>query len=115
MSGLLWLQSEELQIDGIPHQLVTCIVGMEMIARIIGGQECVRMVRIPHRGLEVDDAVESAAGADPVVYRLTDRFPAFGVVARAMIRSERTPNDRDAMGVSTRDHLLQGEDEVGGG
>ena len=57
-----------------------------MVAGVNGGQKCVRMIGISHRGFEVDEAVEDAAGANPFVYGPADGFAFFGVIAGAMIR-----------------------------
>jgi len=37
VSWLLWLERKELQIDGVSHRLVTCVVGVQVIAGVIGG------------------------------------------------------------------------------
>src|SRR3984885_7524194 len=84
-SGLLWLQGEELQVDGVAHGFVTGIVGMEVVAWVVAGQEGVRVIRVADRGLEVDEAIQGTSGPNPVIYGLADRFPVFGVVAGAMI------------------------------
>ncbi len=86
-----------------------------MVAGVNGGQECVRMIGISHRGFEVDEAVENAAGADPFVYGLADGFAVFGVVAGAVIRGEGAADDCDAVGVGAHDHLVEGGDQVGCG
>src|SRR5882757_2331914 len=98
-SRLLWLQGEELQVDGIAHCFVTGIVRMEMIARVDVGQECVGMIGVPHRGFEVDETVDNAAGANPFVHGLADGFAFFGIVARAMIRRESAADHCYAVGV----------------
>src|ERR1700722_17599258 len=69
-SGLLWLQAEELQIDGVAHGFVTGIVGMEVVAWVVAGQEGVGVIRIADRGLEIHEAVKGASGADPVIHSL---------------------------------------------
>ncbi len=72
------------------------------------------MIRVPDRGLQVDEAIEGAAGANPVIYGLADRFPVFGVIAGAVIRRQRAANHCDAMGVGTHDHLVESKDEFRG-
>src|SRR3984885_12214746 len=83
--GLLWFQGEELQVDGVAHGFVAGIVGMEVVAWVVAGQEGVGVIRVADRGLEVDEAIQGTAGPNPVIYGLADRFSVFGVVARAVI------------------------------
>jgi hypothetical protein len=84
-----------------------------MIARVVSGQEGVGMIWIPDRGLEVDDAIESAAGANPVIHGLADCFAVLRVVAGAMVRCQRTADDCDAMSVRAHDHLIESGDKIG--
>jgi hypothetical protein len=53
---------------------------VEVVAAVVGGQQPKRVGRIPDRLVEVDDAVEGAAGADPVVDGFAFGFPGGGVV-----------------------------------
>ena len=110
---LLWLYGEELQLDGVAHHFVACVVGMEMIARVVSGQEGVGMIWIPDRRLKVDDAIESAAGANPVIHGLANCFAVLGVVAGAMVRCQRAADDCYAMSVRTHDHLIKSSDKIG--
>jgi hypothetical protein len=48
---------------------------VEVIAAVVGGQQPQRVGGIPDSLVEVDDAVEGAAGADPLVDGLTLGFP----------------------------------------
>ncbi len=66
------------------------------------------MIGIPDGGLEVDEAIESAAGSNPVIHGFADRFPVFGGVAGAMIRRQGAADDGDAMGMRAHDHLIEG-------
>ena len=47
-----------------------------MITRVVGGQQLLRVVRIAGGFVEVDDAVVSVTGADPLVQGLSLGFAA---------------------------------------
>src|SRR5580698_1130099 len=61
---------EQGQVDRGAHLFVPGVTGMKMVARIGGGVEDSRVGGIADGLIEVDDAVEYAAGADPLI----DRF-----------------------------------------
>src|SRR5882762_4927658 len=59
---------KQLQIDGLAHRLVAGIVWMKVVAAVVGGGNRARMSRIRDDAVEVDEAVEGAARAYPVVH-----------------------------------------------
>ena len=73
------------------------------------------MIRVPDRGLEIDEAIERTAGPNPVIHGFANRFPIVAVVAGAMIGRQCAADHCDAMRVSPLDHLVECEDEAGGG
>src|SRR5713226_7235046 len=59
---------KQLQIDSLAHRLVAGIVWMKVVAAIIGGGNRARAGWICNDAVEVDEAVEGAAGPYPVVH-----------------------------------------------
>src|SRR5262245_27927709 len=73
------------------------------------------MIRISQNRVEIDYGVERAAGPDPFVNRLPDRFLGFRVVARnvyAFKRRERGANHLDPVSVSAGNQLAVRGDQV---
>ena len=65
-----WL--EEIEVDGVGHRFVSGIVRMQVIARIVGGDELLRVAGIARHLVEIDDARRRPGGPNPLVDR--DRF-----------------------------------------
>ena len=61
------LLCEELQIDGVGHEFVAGVVGMQMIAAVGVGREVHWILRIARGGVQIDDRVEPASAADPLI------------------------------------------------
>ena len=60
------LARQHLQVDGFRHRLVARIVRVKMIARIKGGLDMGRTIRIAQHRIEIQYAVERAALPDPL-------------------------------------------------
>ena len=68
-------EAEQSQVDRIGHRLVTRVIRMQVIAAIVKRQELGRLARIARHPVEVDNAVELAAGTDEMVNRLAFGSP----------------------------------------
>ena len=77
-----------------------------MITAVVAGLQPQRVGRIPDRLVEVEDAVEGAAGADPAVDRLAVGFPGGGVVHRALERGQGGAEYLQARRVGRFDQVL---------
>ena len=82
------------------------VVGVQVIAGVVRGVEPQRVGRVAHHRVEVDDAVEGAAGADPGVHRLADGLARRGVVPRSLERRQGRAEYPHAPGVRQGDQLL---------
>jgi hypothetical protein len=85
---------ENSEIDCVGHGPIANIVGMEMVLRSEARQQSAGMIRIAQNRVEIDHAIERAAGPDPFVNRLPNCFLGFRVVARNVYTFKRT--DRGA-------------------
>ena len=86
-----------------------------MVAGIVRRQQLVGMVGIASGFVEVDDAVESAAGSDPGVYGLTIRLRGGREVGRSAEGQDRSSVYLQATSMRADDHLLKGGDQILGG
>lgn len=79
-----------------------------MIAAVIGWQQAVGLLRIAHRLIKIDDCVEVAGCANPLIDRLAVSLAAWAgmVVVRSCIRCNRCAYDTNAMGMSADNQLL---------
>ena len=101
---------EQRQIDRRSHAFVTGVPGVEMVAGIGSGIEDRGIGGIARDLIEVDDAVEDAAGADPLIDGFAHLFAGWRGVVGADIRSEGSAEDFDAVGMGARDKLGEGGD-----
>src|SRR6185437_9379769 len=88
---------EDGQIDRVGHGVIARIVGVDVIAGVVFGLESRGMSRIASHRVEVDDTVESSAGADPLVHLLTDSLTFRGKGPYALPRQECSTHDADAV------------------
>src|SRR5947209_2163502 len=91
------------QVDRIRHRLIPRIVGVQMVARIERRLQLFRILRVPRRRLEIHDAVEFAARANPVVHRRPHLFPMIAIVTRPLVWRQRAPDHLDAVSVRPLD------------
>ena len=61
---------EETERNCLPHGSISGGRGMQVISAIEGGEKVVRMLRVAHNTIEVDDGVKVAGGTNPGVDRL---------------------------------------------
>ena len=83
-----------------------------MVAVIIGCRKGVGMLWISNGSVKIDNAVECAASADPIVDLQSNCFALFGIVSCTAIRCECAANDRNAMRMRTNDNLIEHKNEV---
>src|SRR5206468_4483297 len=73
---------EQRQVDGVAHRAITEIARVKPVAAIVDRQHLGRTLGVAQRLVEIDDAIEGAAGADPLVDRdtmpLAHRVPRTG-------------------------------------
>ena len=81
---VLLRDAQHFEIDGVGHRLIAGVVGVEVIARIVLRLDLLGRGLVAQQGIEVDYAVEFAAVADPVVYRL-----ALGLFVLVVVAGER--------------------------
>lgn len=108
----VFLFGEELQIDGIGHDFVAGVIGMEMVTAIGDWDESRGIVRIARGSVEINDGIEPAARANPLVDRLTSALGSGGRIGRAAEGKDRSPVDLYMVGVGAQDELLIGTDHV---
>jgi hypothetical protein len=94
---------EEGEVDGVCHGLIAEVVRVQVVTAVEGGQQPQGVGRVPDRLVEVDDAIEGAAGTDPVVDGLAFGFSGGGVVPGALERRQRGAEDLQARGVAGLD------------
>src|SRR5262249_44081764 len=104
--------AKQRQRNRIPLRDVTCVIHMQMIAAVESGKNLGRAVWVPHRRVEIDDGVEGAAAAYPVIDLLTDGFSFGGkelhiglLEGRFLKRRQRRPDDSNSLLMRTRDEL----------
>ncbi len=107
------LRQQHLQADGVGHGLVSGVIGVQVITGVVRGVQPQRVGRIAHHRVEVDDAVEGSAGADPGVHRLTRGLARRGVIARSLERQQGRAEYPQAPGVRPGDQPLVPGDDLG--
>src|SRR5581483_2546279 len=98
---------EERKVDSGPHHLIAGVARVEVVAGIDVGQEDGGLGGIAGDFVEVDDAIEDAAGADPLVVCFANLLAGIGGIPGADIRSQRGAEDLDAVLVSAGDQLRE--------
>nr|WP_197426798.1 hypothetical protein [Caulobacter sp. CCH9-E1] len=88
---------------------------MQEVAAVQAFQHSRRLAGILHRRVEIDDAVELAAGPDPGIDRLARRLAGGVEVHRALERRQRAGQDLHAARVGPRDQLAIAGDQIVGG
>jgi len=91
---------------------------MEVVAAVVGGEELIGVLGVADYGVEIDDCIEVAGGADPFIHGLAVGFAerAGMIVAGAYVRSDGGAIDQQTVGMGTRDDLfIGGEDTVNEG
>src|SRR5436190_14827954 len=107
---------EQRQVDRVAQLAVAAIARMQPVAAIVDRAHLGRDLGIAQRRIEIGDAVERAAVADPLIdgdaMPLARRVPRIrheGLVAE---RGQRRADDLDAGGVRPHRHLLQPGDHL---
>src|SRR5262249_30883312 len=105
------LAEKEAEIHGVSHGGIAGVVRMEVIAAVEVGPEARRIRRIAHGRIEVDDAIECPAGANPRIDRLSLGLTGRVLVAGADERQERAAEDGDTLCMGAADDLLVAGDD----
>ncbi len=81
-----------------------------MVATVIGGEEAVGLLGVANDGVEIDNGVEVAGGADPLINSYAVGFAerAGVVVIRAGVGSDGGSDDAEGVGVGAGDNLRVG-------
>src|SRR5579872_6468600 len=82
---------------------------MQVIAAVVRGQQTVRIARVAHRCVEIDDCVERPAAPNPLVDGLTRRFPSRIVEEPSLVGRYRAADRAQTARVRLLDDLLQSE------
>ena len=82
-----------------------------MVAGVVAFAKLTRMVRIAHSTIEIENAIECTAGANPLIHRLARGFPVLAVVISAFVRRQRGAENPDSMLMGAFDDLLQAHDQ----
>src|SRR5437870_5630412 len=106
-----WPGPEERQVDGFRHRLIPGVVWMNVIHRRPLRPQLSRTIRIAHRLVEIDHAVEGLAGSNPFVNGISLGFGLWGEIRReipsyAFYRCNRPTEDLEPSSVRTLDELL---------
>ncbi len=85
-----------------------------MVAAVVGGEQLVGVLGVADYGVEIDDGVEVAGGANPVVDGLAVGFAqgAGVIVVGADVGGDRRAVDAQAVGVGAGDQLLIGGEDA---
>src|SRR5437762_13957936 len=86
-----------------------------MIAGLVLRQEACRMARVTSRLVEIDHPVVCAAGANPLVHRLTLGFADLREVGSTFERRQRRTENPEPSRVRPFDELLVCGDQILGG
>ena len=83
-----------------------------MIAAVVGGKQAIRMDRISSQFVEIDDGIEMAALANPLVDRKAINLigRSWMIKIRPHVRENGRADNFDPVGMSSRDDLLIGRD-----
>ena len=87
---------EQGEVDRVRHRLVPGVARVQVIARIVRGQEFLRIARIARDLVEIDHRVVGVAGPNPAVDGLPLRFADLGVIRGAVERRQRRAEDLQA-------------------
>src|ERR1700686_4861865 len=68
-----------MEVDSVRHSLISPVIGMNVVTGIVSGVQSAWLVRVPHRGVKIDDAIEVMTRTNPGVDSLALFFP-FGCV-----------------------------------
>ena len=82
-----------------------------MVAGVIAFAKLTRMAWIAHSSVEIENAIECAAGANPLIHRLARGFPVLAVVISAFVRRQCGAENPDSMLMGAFNDLLQAHDQ----
>src|SRR5438552_17749626 len=103
---------EEAQVYALPHRAIGSEIRVEVVAGVEFRSQGARVLRVPHQGIEIDDAIERAATANPRVDRLTRSFFFFREEECIPKGQQRPADDRDAPFVRLLDDLQVSGNEL---
>src|SRR5436309_2448632 len=110
---------EQRELDGVAHRAVTQVARVKVVAAIVDRQHPGRMVGIAEGLLEIDDRVEGAGLAQPLIDLLADRLalriPGAGKEGLVLEWRQRAADDPDPARLAAHGELLQPGDHLRGG
>src|ERR1700737_1245266 len=77
--------AKQCQIYRIPHRVMTCRPGMQMIPTVILRSHACRSRGVTQGGVQIDDAIESPRSSNPLVHRHALRLTGCGPRTKALI------------------------------
>src|ERR1700720_591919 len=83
-----------------------------MVAGVIAFAKLSRMAWIAHSSVEIKNAVECTAGANPLIDGLARSLPVLAVVISALVRSQCGAERSDSMLMRAVNDLLQAHDQL---
>jgi len=108
------LLCEKAQRDGVGHGFVAGGGRVEVVSAVVVGAEAVGLARVARYGVEVDDCVEVAGGANPLVDGLAVGFAARArvVVIGAYVGRDGCADDAESVRVGAGDDLFVGGNDI---
>src|SRR5579871_2728988 len=102
---------EQREVDRVAHLAIAAVARVQSIAAIVDTAHLGRDLGVAQRGVEIGDAVEGAAVADPGIDRdpvlFPRRVPGVGHVGLVAERRQGCADQLDAGAAGARRHLLQ--------
>src|SRR6185437_661460 len=103
------------QVNRICHRLISRSIRMEIIAGLIRISEFGRLSWIAHCRVEIDDPVESASGANPLVHALADLLAILAEIVGPSVWCQGCTINSDLMLVRSIHNLLQPGNDISRG
>ncbi len=98
-------EAQLVEVDGVGQHLLSGVVEVDVVARVVGGQDPGRIRGVADGGVEVDDRVEDRCGPQQPVHGLPGRLTGLGVAGEALVGRDGAADDLQPPGVRTADQL----------
>src|SRR5579859_4391317 len=90
------------QRNRVRHRFIARRRWMQMIAAVVGREQLIRVLRVAHYGVEIENRIEMPGTPYPRIHRLSVRLAqrSWVVIVRAHIRCDGSPVDSQTMCMS---------------